>query len=237
MSLLLEASGLALRGRLQPTSLSLEAGELVCLIGPNGSGKTSLLHAVAGIGSPMGSVKIAGADPKGLHPNRRQRLLAFLPASRDIKWPLVAKDLLGLGLPPEGSRGASATLVRDLELSSLLDRRVDQLSTGERSRVLIARALAADPQLLLLDEPSANLDPLWQLKLMAYLRGFVRSGGRSLLMAVHDLEIARDYADRLLIMDRGKLKADGDPQELLEGSHMREIFGIEWAGGRWQPAT
>jgi iron complex transport system ATP-binding protein len=236
MTLLVEASGLALPGRLRPTSLSLEAGELVCLIGPNGSGKTSLLHALAGIGSPEGGVRIAGEEPRGLHPHRLQRLLTFLPASRDIKWPLIASDLIALGLPPGTGDAAVARLIQELELQPLLGRRVDQLSTGERSRILIARALAAEPKLLLLDEPTANLDPLWQLNLLAHLKRIVAARGQTVLMAVHDLEIARRYADRLIIVSGGELKAQGGPEALLAGAQMRDVFGIEWAGGYWTPA-
>jgi iron complex transport system ATP-binding protein len=236
MTVLAEASGLALPERLRPTSLSLQEGELVCLIGPNGSGKTSLLHALAGIGSPEGEVRIDGREPRGLHPHQRQRLLTFLPASRDIKWPLIARDLIALGLPPGTGNAAVAQLIQDLELNGLLDRRVDQLSTGERSRILIARALAAEPKLLLLDEPTANLDPLWQLKLLDYLKRNAAAHGQTVLMAVHDLEIARRYADRLIIMSGGEAKARGDPEALLAGVHMQDVFGIEWAGGCWTPA-
>lgn len=236
MTPLLEAEGLALQGRLQPTSLTLHAGELVCLIGPNGSGKTSLLHALAGVGTPAGTVRIAGHDPKDLHPDQRQRLFTFLGASRDLKWPLTGDDLIALGLPPHTSPPFLQSLIRNLHLEKLVERRVDQLSTGERSRILIARALAAEPRLLLLDEPTANLDPLWQLKLMTYLRGLTRTSGQAVLMAVHDLELACGYADRLVIMNEGELQADGDPRDLLAGKLMPEIFGIVWSEGAWKPA-
>jgi iron complex transport system ATP-binding protein len=94
---LLVADRIRLAGRLEETSLTLEAGTLTCLIGPNGSGKTSLLHAIAGVGSPEGEVRIGGVDPADLGPPHRQQLLTFLPASRDIKWPLAAGDLMRRG--------------------------------------------------------------------------------------------------------------------------------------------
>jgi iron complex transport system ATP-binding protein len=127
-------------------------------------------------------------------------------------------------------------VIATLELGGIVERRVDRLSTGERSRVLIARALAADPKLLLLDEPTANLDPLWQLKLMDYLRDLARESGKAVLLAVHDLEIARAYADRLIVMKGGRVEADGDPRELLAGEKIPAVFGIEWRGGGWRPA-
>lgn len=237
MTMLLEARNLCLEGRLDKTSLSLGAGQLVCLVGPNGSGKTSLLHALAGIGSPDGDIWIDGENPKGLHPDRRKCLFTFLPASRDIKWPLKAKDLIALGLPSQAQEKAFEQIARDLDLSGLLDRRVDRLSTGERSRVLIARALAAAPKLLLLDEPVANLDPLWQLKLMNYLQQLAHREGRTVLLAVHDLEIARRYADRLIVVSEGRIEADGDPHMVLDGADIPRIFGIEYLEGSWRPAA
>ncbi len=232
---LLEAQGLALPGRLEATALSLDGGSLCCLIGPNGSGKTSLLHAIAGIGSPAGKVLIDGRDPHLEGPDVRQRLFSYLPASRDVAWPLSASELIALGLPGKADQGRIEELLEDLELGGIAARRIDRMSTGERSRVLIARALAARPRLLLLDEPSSNLDPLWQLRLMDYLRREARRHGQAVLMAVHDFELARGYADRLIVMERGKIVADGDPEALLGGPVIPAVFGIERADGRWRP--
>ena len=219
---MLSASGLTLPHRLTDAALSLAAGELVCLIGPNGSGKTSLLHALAGIGGRPGTVSLDGADPRILGPALRPRAFTYLPAARDLPWPLLARDLIALG-------GGEAELPA-LELAPLLDRRVDTLSTGERSRVLIARALAPRPKLLLLDEPTANLDPLWQIRLMALVRAEIAQGGRAALVAIHDLDAAARHADRILVMDKGRIAAEG-----LDGPHVAEIFGIERVDGLWQP--
>jgi len=235
MTPLLQAVRLTLPGRLGETSLSLDAGELVCLVGPNGSGKTSLLHAIAGVGSPGGVATIGGVEPRTLAPAQRQHLFSYLPASRDINWPLTAADLIALGLPDGGDSVAIDRVIADLELGAFRDRRVDQLSTGERSRVLIARALVARPKLLLLDEPAANLDPLWQLRLIDYLRDVSRRHGQAMLVALHDLELAR-YADRLIVMHRGRIAAEGAPGPLLEGPVIRDVFGIERVEGRWRPA-
>jgi len=235
MSILIDAHDLELRGRLERTSLRLAGGELTCLIGPNGSGKTSLLHGLAGIGRAAGSISIDGTDPRRASPAQRSRLIAYLPASRDIAWPLIARDVIALGNPQGDAGSGTAAVVEDLELSPVLDRRVDRLSTGERSRVLIARALAAQPKLLLLDEPISNLDPLWQLKLMSYLRGLTRRTEQCVVAAVHDLEIARLYADRLIIMNKGKVVADGNPALLLDGPHVPAVFGVERSEGGWRP--
>jgi iron complex transport system ATP-binding protein len=225
---MLVATGLRLAGRLEETSLILAAGTLTCLIGPNGSGKTSLLHAIAGIGSPEGQVRINGIDPWALGAPLRQRLLTFLPASRDVKWPLASSDLIRLG-----GEERIEPVITQLELETFTDRRVDRLSTGERARVLIARALAPRPKLLLLDEPVANLDPLWQLRLMDLLRSQAHQSDRAALIAAHDLGLAGAYADRLIIMDKGRIAADGG-RELLDGLHIPKVFGIERSGGTWR---
>jgi iron complex transport system ATP-binding protein len=228
---LLVATGLRIPGRLEETSVTIEAGTLTCLIGPNGSGKTSLLHAIAGIGSPEGAVRIGGVDPSRRGPPERPRLLTYLPASRDIKWPLAARDLIPLGGEEE-----IEPVLAELELEPFADRPVDQLSTGERARVLLARALAPRPKLLLLDEPVTNLDPLWQLKLMERLRTLTRESGRAVLMASHDLELAGRFADRLIVMEQGRAVADGGP-EILDGPDIRVVFGIEKRGSAWWPAA
>ena len=223
MSALVTAWDLAITGRLAPTSLEIQAGQLVGLIGPNGSGKTSLLHALAGIPPALGVVTIAGIDPRGLHPDRRQRLFTFLSASRDIAWPLTARDFIDLALPPATDW---ADLAERFELGPLLDRRMDQLSTGERTRVMIARALAPDPHLLLLDEPIANLDPYWQLAILQELKDRAGAGGRTVIAAIHDLPAAIAWSGRLLLMDERRCVADSPPVEMLDSGQIERIFRI-----------
>jgi len=235
MTALLRATALALPGRLQSTDFQLEGGELTCLVGPNGSGKTSLLHALARVGRPGGIVEIAGEDVGRLAPERRARMLAYLPASRDVAWPLLARDVIALG-GANGEDACSGALFEALGVTTLAPRRMDRLSTGERSRVLLARALLGQPCILLLDEPTANLDPLWQIRIMEQLRAEVRQHGRSALIAVHDLDIAEAYADRLIVMEGGRIAADGVPADILAGPVIPAIFGVRRAAGRWVPA-
>jgi iron complex transport system ATP-binding protein len=222
-----KALGLALPGRLLPSDFAVEAPQLVCLVGPNGSGKTSLLHALAGIGRPQGEVRIAGEDPRRLPPAARKRSLAFLPASRDISWPVTVRDVVRLG------GGEDETALAALGLAELADRRVDRLSTGERSRALIARTLAQRAALLLLDEPTANLDPAWQLRLMERLRETARTA--AVVAAMHDLDLAARYAERLIVMDGGRIAADGAPAAVLGGPVIGEVFGVgRGADGAWR---
>ena len=231
---LVEAHGLEIAGRLQPTELAVAAGSLTALVGPNGSGKTSLLHALARIGQPGGTVQIAGEQVDRAGAARRARLLSFLPASRDLPWPIAARELIALS----GAQApAIERMVERLELGEVAPRRADRLSTGERSRVLIARALAPAPRLLLLDEPTSNLDPLWQIRLMTLLREELAGSDRCAVVAMHDLDAAAAYADRLIVMHGGRIAADGEPQAILSSPAIPQVFGITRREGQWTPVS
>ena len=233
MTLCLNARGIAIDERLAPSDLDVDDGTLVCLIGPNGSGKTSLLHALARINGADGAIRIHGQDPDRLAPDDRKRLLSFLPASREIAWPLSGRDLISLGLPSGGESGWLDAIGDALELAPLLDRRIDRLSTGERSRVLIARALVSRPRLVLLDEPAANLDPSWQLRLMDLLKRLA-AGGQSVIAAMHDLDLAARYADRLVLMEKGRIAAEGEPALLVSGPESPRFFGVSRGKSGWE---
>lgn len=232
MTPLLEAKEVALTGRLQPTSLNVGPGELIALVGPNGGGKTSLLRALADVEANGGSLSIAGEALVDAPPARRAKLLAFLPASRDVVWPISARDVIALACPsvePERIR----TLIDLLELGKLADRPINGLSTGERARVLLARALAPDPHLLLLDEPLSNLDPYWALRIVEILRGYVTTGERSALVALHDLDQAEAF-DRVLLVDGGRVLGDGTSAEIIGSELLATTFSVERSEGRWR---
>lgn len=232
MTPLLEARGAALPGRLEPTDLRCAGGELIAVIGPNGAGKTSLLRTLAGIEIGKGRVSIDGEEVVSSPPMRRMRLLSFLPATRALVWPIDTRDVIALGLPiPEPTRVDE--LIELLELTPLADRPVNSLSTGERSRVLLARALAARPRLLLLDEPLSNLDPYWVLTATRILRSLVSAGTCSVLASLHNLEQVAAF-DRVLLVSEGRIVADGRPAELLAGEELGEVFRVERKGDEWK---
>ena len=219
----LVANGVALDARLEPTDLTVRSGELVAVIGPNGGGKTSLLRALARVEHAAGRVEIDGEDIDQAPEARRRRLLAFLPASRDIGWPIAARDVIALGLAvPDAAR--IDELLRWFELERLADRPVNRLSTGECARVLMARALAARPRVLLLDEPLSNLDPYWVVQFIEQFRSLA-SGGQMLLVAIHDLAVIERF-DRVLLVANGRIQTDETPARLLASERFEEIFRI-----------
>ena len=226
----LVATGLALPQRLLPIDLKLNDGQMIALVGPNGGGKTSLLRALAGVEEASGVVLIDGEEVAKLSEARRRRLLAFLPASRDLGWPIAARDVIALGL------GASddariAELIDLFELEALADRPIDRLSTGERTRVLLARTMAPRPRLLLLDEPFANLEPYWVLRLGAILRD-VAADGALVMVALHDLH-QLDRFDRALLIADGKVQMDEAPADLIGSERFEDIFRISAAPNGW----
>lgn len=226
----LRATAVGLDGRLSPTDLSVEAGQMVALVGPNGGGKTSLLRALARVEQANGQVAIDSKDLDKLGEAHRRRLLAFLPASREVGWPIAARDVIALGL---GARDASRIdeLIELFELDKLADRPIDRLSTGERARVLLARALAAEPRLLLLDEPLSNLEPYWVVRLIEILRA-VTDTGAMMLVALHDLAQLGAF-DRALLIADGEVQMDETPAALIGSARFEEIFRIRDEGGRW----
>lgn len=225
------AHRIALPGRLQPTDLSAEIGQLVAVIGPNGGGKTSLLRALARIETSHGAVSIAGRDLDSAPESERRHLLAYLPASRDVRWSISVRDVIALGLAANDPDRVDA-MIETFDLSSLADRRVDSLSTGERARVLMARAFAAEPKALLLDEPLSNLDPYWVLRLVDEFRRATDSG-QILLVALHDLSLL-DRFDRAILVANGRIQMDETPAGLLADERFETIFRVRQADGRWQ---
>ncbi len=235
----LEASGITVtaRGRtiVDGASLQLASGELVGLIGPNGAGKSTLLRALLGI-TPReaGSVTLDGADLAAMPAQARARAIAFLPQDRRVEWRLTAHDVVmlgryphqaGLGGATQADREAVARAIAAVEGEALLDRPVAVLSGGERTRILLARALAVEAPLLLADEPIAALDPYHQLHVMEILRDRARAG-MGVLTVIHDLPLAIRFMDRLVLMNAGQVVAHGPPAEVLTADNLANVYRL-----------
>ncbi|MGZ2411371.1 iron complex transport system ATP-binding protein [Sphingomonas sp. F9_3S_D5_B_2] len=231
MTSVLEVQGAAITGRLARTDLFVGAGEFVALIGPNGGGKTSLLRACAGLEGTGGNVRVAGEDLRTVSPARRAALLGYLPASRDVVWPIPVRDVIALGLASADPERVDE-LIHLLELVPFAAKTVNRLSTGERARVLLARVLASRPRVLLLDEPLSNLEPYWVLRLLEVLR-LIADSGTAVIVVLHDIERMAAF-DRVLLVDRGEIHADLPPGGMIASPVLSESLRIDRSSSDWQ---
>jgi iron complex transport system ATP-binding protein len=215
-----------------PVDLSLAEGELVGLIGANGSGKSTLLRALAGLlPAESGSVLLGGKALEGIPLREVARTMAYLPQGPECHWPLTADRVVALGRLPFHGRSSEldeehiTRALAAVDAIHLRERAVNELSGGERARVFLARALAGDPALLLIDEPAAGLDPYHQLQLMELLETMAR-GGRGVLVVLHDLGLAARFCKRLLLLNEGKLIASGGPEVVLTDRLLAEAHRV-----------
>jgi len=216
-------------------SMAIGAGDLVGFVGPNGAGKTSLLRALLRL-VPVdeGSIFLDGSDITGDQPHKHARDIAYLPQGQSVAWPLTARRLVALGRVPHRSTWENlsaadkAIIDKALEVTDttqFADRPVTELSGGEKSRVLLARALAVDAGVLLVDEPTASLDPYHQLTTMEALKS-AAGAGSAVGVVLHDLNLAGRYCNRLCLMHEGKVVADGVPRDVLSDENLARVYRI-----------
>lgn len=225
---------------LREVDLQARPGEVLGLLGPNGAGKTTLLRVVAGlVPAGHGSVDLAGQPLAQLSGRQRAQQIAYLPQGNECHWPLRVREVVALGrLPhrapwqrlPAGDAAAIDTALAETDARALAERSVNQLSGGERTRVLLARALATGAPCLLADEPVAGLDPAHQLQVMALLKSKARAGA-TVVVVLHDLGLAARYCDQLCLLGAGRVIAQGEPQEVLAAEPLQQAYGIRaWYG-------
>jgi iron complex transport system ATP-binding protein len=238
-SAFLNARGIkvVLAGRvvLNDVSLALPSGRLVALVGPNGAGKTTLLRALAGLLPCSGAIDVGGDALSSLSLRERARRFAYLPQGHIMHWPLPARDIVALGRYPHGAtdparltpKDAEAVLraMRETDVEQFSERRVTELSGGERSRVALARVFAVEAPVILADEPTASLDPRHQIDIMKSLRA-AADRGALVIVVTHDLSLAARFADSVLVLSQGRLVAQGTAAEALSEQVMAEVFRI-----------
>jgi iron complex transport system ATP-binding protein len=230
-------------------SLALRAGDFAALIGPNGAGKSTLLKALAGLIPAFGSPEIEGEPAAAMAPREHARKLAYLPQGHSFSWPLPASEIVALGRFPHADpfgrlaqtdRDAVARALEVTGTTEFAHRIVTTLSGGERARVALARVLATGARVILADEPTASLDPRHQFVVMEQLRRAAHDGG-AVMAVVHDLALAARYADRVLVLEKGRLSADGPPETVLSAERIAAVFGVEAdmvrIGGRTLPVV
>jgi len=223
---------------LNGVSLSVAPGELVGLVGPNGAGKTTLLRTINGVATPdSGAVRVGEAPIDDLDARAASRLVATVPQDTTVAFDFTVEDIVAMGRTPYHGRfsrdpDAAAAVERALdrtETARFRDRSVGSLSGGQRQRVLLARALAQDTPALLLDEPTASLDINHQVRTLELVVDLVETEGKAAIAAIHDLDLAARFCDRLALLADGECLAVGTPDEVLAADQLRAAFGTDAA--------
>ena len=221
---------------LQDISLSIMPGQILAVIGPNGAGKSTLVRAVSGVVPVQGGQVVIGERPlHTLTANQRARQLAVVPQARQLPGAFTVYETILLGRTPYlGWLGKSGSqdheqahwALQRTKLTELADRRVSELSGGEQQRVLLARALAQAAPVLLLDEPTTNLDLQHQAGLLNLLRELALEKNLAVLIVLHDLNLAGLYADRVALLVNGRIQAIGAPPEVLTSGNLTAVFHV-----------
>jgi len=224
---------------LHDLTLETRPGEFLAVIGPNGSGKSTLLKGMCGLLRPFsGTVKLDGHPMDSRSRAQVARKIALVPQGAFLPELFTAMEIVLMGRTPhlgllryEGGSDilAAANAMEATETGRLAGRRVNELSGGERQRVLIARALAQEAGILLLDEPTANLDINYQAGILDFLKKLCRERGLSIVSALHDVNLASQYGDRVIMLKKGVVFKEGRPQDAIDAPTLREVFGVEVA--------
>jgi iron complex transport system ATP-binding protein len=239
MSHILDARDIYLnfRGKyiLSNISFKVAAGEFFVIIGPNGAGKTSLVKILSGLQkAQQGSVTVKGKNISGYTRRSLSQIMAIVPQQMEVGFPFTVAEtvIMGrtphlgiLGMESENDFHIAEEAMKFTEVSHLSDRKLFQLSGGELQRVIIARAICQQPEIILLDEPTTALDPAHQLKIMDLMEKFRREHGTTIVMVSHDLNLASMYGDQLLLIKEGRVVKTGDPRSVLNKQLLEESYG------------
>lgn len=225
------------RAALRDVTLMIDSGERVAIIGPNGAGKSTLLRVIAGLLRPAtGTVELGGDRVDRLERIAVARRLAVVPQLPVLPFATTVEEVVALGrLPHEhpvrgmrpGDRAAVAAAIERVGVGHLLGRDARELSMGERQLVLLAMAVAQDAPVLVLDEPTVHLDLRHQVEVMELVGDLNARDGTTILAVLHDLGLAAHFFPRLILLDRGRVVADGSPDEVLAPDRIREVFGVD----------
>lgn len=221
---------------LDDVSCALDPGKLTGIIGPNGAGKTTLLRAAAGLVPFDGEIMLAEKSVAQYSARERARRLAYLAQGREVGWNISVAALAALGRLPHADRetpvgdDAVQQALAQTDCLSFATRRVHSLSGGELARVLLARALATQPQILLADEPVAHLDPYYQLKVMQILKARAHAG-LTVGIVLHDLTLAVRWCDQVIVLHEGRVIASGEPRAVLSPALIQQVFSVQMISG------
>jgi len=209
-------------------------GEALSIIGPNGSGKTTLLRCMNRILNPAGEVTVDGINIKELNRIEVARIFGYVPQDGFYQFPQTVFDTVLLGRKPYITWGVSrkdieiiSTYLDLMDLEKFALRYFNELSGGERQRALIARALSGEPKVLLLDEPTSNLDLKHQYEIFKMIKKLAKENNITVILAIHDLNLSARFSDRIIMLKEGKIFAEGIPEAVLIPENIRNVYGIE----------
>jgi iron complex transport system ATP-binding protein len=221
---------------LQDVSMEVNAGEIIGLIGPNGAGKSTLLRTILGlVPFTSGTVSFGEQSLQDVPLRTRARTIAYAPQGAPIHWPLTVERVVALGRVPhlgpwqEMQASDAACIARVLEETDthhLRDRIVTSLSGGERANVMLARAMAVEAPFMFADEPVASLDPYHQLSVMETLGRLAKDKNVGVVVVLHDLNLAMRFSDRLCVLDKGRVAAQGTPSDIAESGQLNDIYRV-----------
>lgn len=220
---------------LKDVELKMGLGEVLGIVGPNGSGKTTLLKCINRILKPkQNTVLIDGEDTSKIGLRELSKMMSYVPQNSTNTFPFTVFDIVLMGRRPyiqwslgERDKEIVAEILNYLGIGQLAMRHFNELSSGEQQKVIIARALAQQPQLLLLDEPTSSLDIKHQLEILCILKGLAQSKHCSVIVAMHDLNLASRFSDRMLMLKQGCIFAVGTPESVLTEENIESVYGVK----------
>jgi len=220
---------------LQGLTLEVSEGEIAGIVGPNGSGKSTLLRCLTRVLKPrQGVVFLDGKDAAGMSSGELARKLGYVPQAAAEVFPFTVLETVLMGRKPHLKWGVTkrdleivGRVLRYMGIEDLAERYLDQLSGGQRQKVLLARALAQDPEVLLLDEPTSSLDIRHQLEVLEFIKDLAQLQKSTVVMVMHDLNLAARFSDRLIMLKDGRISAAGRPRTVLNMENISAVYGVE----------
>ncbi|MDR1319773.1 MAG: ABC transporter ATP-binding protein [Treponema sp.] len=222
---------------IRDVSLSAKPGEILCVLGPNGCGKTTLLRSIAGILKYRGNVLVDRREVSSISRRELAKKIALMGQTSEIYFPYTVYDTVAMGRYAyssgflkdlsEEDEGIIAAALEKLELAGIKDRLISELSGGQLQRTFLARTLVQNPSIILLDEPTNHLDLKHQIELLRYLRGWTGEEGRAVIGVFHDLNLVHRFGDSAVLMNEGRIAARGRPAEVLNGEVLENVYGLD----------
>lgn len=220
---------------LQSVSMEVKPGQVLSIIGPNGTGKSTLLRCLAQVLKPQGGkIILDGREISKINSRQLAKMMGYVPQAAGEAFSFTVLETVLMGRKPHLTWGVGqkdldvvAEVMRLMHLEELAQRQLDELSGGQKQRVFIARALAQQPQVLLLDEPTASLDIRHQLEVLELVRDFAHRQKGQVVMVLHDLNLAARFSDLLLMLNDGRVFAAGSPRDVLNEANVRAVYGVK----------